>query len=101
MHAYSDLSWCGLHGNGLRSEGPGFILKADISKLFLLCCVFSEIVTVSEIPEGRAGFYQVTESNFLSFIKYCLKIINFIFFFPKFGYAYHLLFTMTLSGLPG
>ena len=63
----------------MRSED--FVLKADINKLFLLCCVFSEIIKVYEIHGGKAHFlfYQVTKSNFSSFIKYCLKIMSLLF----------------------
>ena len=53
--------------NGLRSEGPGFVLKAGASKLFLLCCVFSEIVRVSEIPEGRAHFFLIKSLKAVSY----------------------------------
>lgn len=61
MYALSDLPWCGLHGtssveDGLRSQGPGFILKVDIGKLFLLCCVFSDVREVSGIQEKKKNF---------------------------------------------
>lgn len=83
MHSqtYPGMGFMVFQENRLRSEGPDFVLKADINKLFLLCCVFSEIIKVYEMHGGKAhfSFYQVTKSNFLSFIKYCLKIMSFFF----------------------
>lgn len=53
--------------DGLWSQGPGFILKVDIGKFFLLWCVFSEIREVSGIQEkNQFSFYQVIDSSFLS-----------------------------------